>query len=872
MGEVYRARDSRLDRDVAIKVLPESLAKDKERILRFEREAKVLASLNHPNIASIYGFEEFEGTRFLVMELVEGATLADRLHDGAMSVEDSLTIGRQIAEALEAAHERGIVHRDLKPANVKITPEGTVKVLDFGLAKAMAVEERSSTEIVNSPTITAGYTKAGVIMGTAAYMSPEQARGRPVDRRTDIWSFGVVMYECLSGQKPFEGETATDLIAKILERDADWTALPPTTPTNVKMLLQRCMQKDRKQRLRDIGEAWVVLDGALAGDFSISGITPVRPKPKWRIALPWAVCAILLTALGLSALTERPAKPAVMRLTMSIPESQQLAGFPGSMMDISPDGTKVVFVGRNESARQLYLRHLHQPDAIPLANTDDGFCPFFSPDGEWIAFCQKGKLRKISVLGGPATIICDAAELRGGSWGPDGTIAFAPTQRSGIWRVPAAGGEPDKLTDAGLGDTSPTHRWPQILPDGKTVIFTATDKNSEYTDARITAVSLETNEQKVILTGGCFARYVPSGYLVFGRGETVMAAPFDAKKAEVTGATIPVLEGVLRAPTFGSFQFVFSQTGTFIYVAGSAGGEQEMPIWIDRDGKETPISQHKRDYGPDMRVSPDGTRLAATIIDSGNSDIWILEIERDSFTRLTVDESVDQWLRWSPDGKWIYFSSNRGKAGFNIFRQLADGTGEAERLTVSENTQTPMSFTPDGSILVFLERTLKTDLDIMYMRLDTPERTPEAFLATTFAERAGVLSPDGKWLAYASNESGEFEIYVRPFLRSGAKVKVSAGRGFGAKWSPDGKEIFYQSEGKLMAVSVGIQEDTLRAANPRLLFEIKNFSYIGPHDVSADGNRFLFHRPAGDIKEQSQQPTVVVNWFEELKSKAPTRK
>lgn len=872
MGEVYRATDSRLDRAVAIKVLPEAMANDPERTVRFQREAKVLASLNHPNIASIYGFEEAEGKRFLVMELVEGATLADRLHDGALSVEDALTIARQIAEALEAAHERGIIHRDLKPANVKITPEGTVKVLDFGLAKAMAAEDRSSTEIVNSPTITAGYTKAGVILGTAAYMSPEQARGRPVDRRTDIWSFGVVLYECLSGHRPFEGETATDLIAKILERDADWGALPATTPTNVRMLLQRCMQKDRKQRLRDIGEAWVVLDGALAGDFSVSGLAPVRPKPKWRSLLPWAVCAVLVASLGIVSFTDRAVKQAVLRLTMSIPESQSLAAFPGTMMDISPDGTRVVFVGRSESARQLYLRHLHQPDATPLPNTDDGFCPFFSPDGEWIAFCQKGKLRKISILGGPATTICDAADLRGGSWGVDGTIVFSPNPRSGLWRVPEAGGEPVKMTEAGVGDATPTHRWPQILPDGKTALLTATDKNSEYTDAKIIAVSLATNEQKVVLTGGTFARYVPAGFLVFGRAGTLMAAPFDAGKLEVTGAPVPILEGVQNGPTYGSFQYVFSQTGTLVYVGGAAGGEQEVPIWIDREGKETPISQHKRDYNSDVRMSPDGTRLATTLIDGGNSDIWILEIERDSFTRLTVDEAVDQNLRWSPDGKWIVFTSNRGKTSLNLFRQLADGTGEAERLTTSENPQFPSSFTPDGSILVYVERAPKTDGDIMYLRLDGPERTPEVFLATPFAERLPVLSADGKWLAYVSNESGETEVYVRPFLRLGAKVKVSAGRGFAPKWSPDGKEIFYQAESKMMAVSVSIQDDVLRASSPRLLFEIKSFSYNGPHDVSSDGNRFLFYRPVGDIKEQSQQPTVVVNWFDELKAKAPTRK
>jgi len=871
MGEVYRAKDSRLDREVAIKVLPEAFARDPERMARFQREAKVLASLNHPNIAGIYGFEEAEGNRFLVMELVEGATLADRLREGALSVEDGMGIGRQIAEALEAAHERGIIHRDLKPANVKITPEGAVKVLDFGLAKAMAEEDRSQSMVANSPTITADFTRPGVVLGTAAYMSPEQARGRPLDRRTDIWSFGVVLYECLAGQKPFEGETATDLVAKILEREPDWSALSDGTPSNVRMLLQRCMQKDRKQRLRDIGEAWVVLDGALAGDFSVAGIAPVRALPTWRRTVPWLVCAILVAALGALWFSTRPATQPVMRFTVTIPESQALNAIPGMMMDVSPDGTKIVFVGRNESGRQLFLRSIHQLDATPLANTDDAFGPFFSPDGEWIAFAQKGKLRKISVLGGPATTICEAADLRGGSWGLDGTILFSPNPRSGIWRVPAAGGEPVKLTDAGSGEATPTHRWPHVLPDGKTALFTSTDRNSDYTLAKIVALSLGTLEQKIVVEGGTFARYVPTGHIVFGRSGTLMAVPFDAKKLEVTGAAIPILEGVLGAPTFGSVQYVFSQTGTFLYVSGSAGGEEELPIWIDREGKESPISQHKRDYF-DIRLAPDGTRLAAAIMDGPNLDLWILEIERDMFTRLTFEEAVDQNPRWSPDGKWIVFASNRGKSNLNLFRQLADGTGEAERLTTSDNPQFPMSFSPDGSNLLFVEGSPKTLADIMYLRLDAAERKPEVFLATPFMERAPAVSPDGKWIAYASNESGEFEIYVRPFLRPGAKVKVSAGRGGFPRWSPDGKEIFYRDEGKIMAASVSVQDDTFSAKNPQRLFEVKRDAYSGPLDVAADGNRLLFYRPVGDAKEQSQQPTVVVNWFEELKAKAPTRK
>ena len=865
MGEVHRARDTRLDREVAIKVLPEAFARDPERMARFQREAKVLALLNHPNIAGIHGFEEVEGQRFLVMELVEGATLADRLRDGAMPIEDGLTINRQIAEALEAAHERGIIHRDLKPANVKITPDGAVKVLDFGLAKAMAEDDRSQSMIANSPTITAQHTRPGVILGTAAYMSPEQARGRPVDRRTDIWSFGVVLYECLSGQKPFGGETATDLIAKILEREPDWGALPETTPSNVRMLLQRCMQKDRKQRLRDIGEAWVVLDGALAGDFSVAGLAPVRSLPTWRRALPWFVCTILVTALVALWFSTWPAKQAVMRFNLAIPESQALTAAPFPKTDISADGTKIVFEGQHESKSQLYLRHIHQLDATPLANTDDADCPFFSPDGEWIAFAQKGKLRKISVLGGPATTICDAANLRGGSWGADGTIVFSPDRNSGIWRVPAAGGEPAKLTDVGTGGGS--HRWPQLLPDGKTALFTASSQSSNYTDAKIVALSLETLEQKDVVRGGTFSRYVPSGHIVFARSGTLMAVPFDAGKLEVTGSAIPILESVDWGPGTGCVQYAFSRTGTLLYLSGSAAGEEMLPIWIDREGKESPISQHKRVYS-EVRFAPDGTQLAASIMDGANTDIWILEIERDAFMRLTTDEAFDQFPVWSPDGKWIAFGSDRGKSALNLYRQLADGTRETERLTTSDNRQIPWSFSPDGSILAFVENNPKTQADIMYLRLDGEERKPEVFLATSFGEGAPALSPDGKWIAYGSNESGEPEIYVLPFLRPGPKVKVSTGdRSFLPKWSPDGKEVFYRTENKVMAVSVSVQDETFRAQSPHQLFELKGSGYSFPFDVAPDGNRFLFYRTAGEAKEESQQPVVVVNWFEELKSK-----
>ncbi len=894
MGVVYLAHDPKLDRDVAIKALPAHLAQDPDRLARFQREAKVLASLNHPGIAGIHGLEEIDGTRYLVLEFVEGETLADRLNRGPIPCDEALSLARHIAEALEAAHEKGIVHRDLKPGNVMVSSEGKIKVLDFGLARsgdgAMSSSSLGVAPTVpnspHSPTVTApppihSPTVAGTIMGTAGYMSPEQARGKAVDKRSDIFSFGCVLFEMLSGAQPFSGETVADSLGATLHKELDFALLPPTTPATIQLLIRRCVAKDRAKRLHDIADARIEIEQTLSdpsasvlrlGDQAQGAAQGRDRRALWRRALPWAACAVLLAGLSLVWLLPRAAKLDVMRLTLAIPESQALASFPGTMMDVSPDGRVVVYVGRTGNGRQLYLRPLNQPDATPIPNTEGAFCPFFSPDGQWIAFCQNGKLRKVSVLGGPAANICNATDLRGGSWGSDGTIVFSPDAQSGLWRVPAAGGEPVKLTDAGGGEAIPSHRWPHFLPDGKTVLFTATDRNSDYAEATINTVSIDTGKQKMIFKGGAYSRYVSSGHIVYGRGSTLMAVPFDTGKLEATGAPVPVLEGVLQGLNYGSVQFACAQTGTMVYVPGSGTADDLNLIWVDHEGKESPASAHKRGYF-DARLSPDGTRIAAQIINGGNTDIWVLELERDSFTRLTFDESVDQNPRWSPDGKFIIYTSNRGNSGQNLFRQPADGTGEAQRLTTSMNAQNASGFTPDGSTLVFRERFPKTGNDILYLRLNEPDAKPEVFLATPFDESAAALSPDGRWLAYHSNESGEYEVYVRPFLRAGAKTKVSAGQSGFPIWSPDGKELYYRSASRnLMAVSIGVQDDALRVAAPRTVFPYRGTTYNGPLSVSPDGSRFLFIRSASELAGQVQQPMVVVHWLEELKGKVAARK
>ncbi len=879
MGEVYRAKDTRLDRDVAIKVLPEMFSRDPEREARFQREAKVLASLNHPNIAAIYGFEEHETKRFLVMELVEGETLSQRLKAGNLATEDTLNIGKQIAEALEAAHERGVIHRDLKPANVMIRKDGSVKVLDFGLAKAMAGgDDRSQSAVASSPTITADFTRAGVILGTAAYMSPEQARGKPLDKRTDIWSFGCVLYECLGGRRPFDGETATDLIAKILEREPDWENLPPATPPVVRALIQRCLKKDRRERLRDIGEAWVVLNGALSGELSGLALTGYDSRPAAspaRRLVPWVLAGVMTivsaASLDLYWRSARPADQPVMRLTFSIPEDETLAASRWPMFDISPDGTRVVYVGRGASDRQLFLRRTNQLDASPLPNTTGAHTPFFSPDSQWIAFYQQRKLKKVSVLGGPAVTICDAANMRGGSWSVNGTIVFAPEIHSGVSRVSSAGGKPEKLTDVGAEEKYETHRWPHFLPDGKTVLFTASPDDDNYQEADIVALSLDTMDRKIVLHGGTFPRYAPSGHLLFYRSGTLMAVPFDAATLEITTEPVPVLEGVLSVQPMGSAQYTFSRAGTLVYLAGTASGDDELLVWLDRSGQESPLSEHRRDYR-DPDISPDGTRLAIRVYDGTvPPDIWILEIERDVLMRLTFDDAADTHPVWSPDGQWIVFASERDRSTSNVYRRRADGTGDVERLTNSENRQVPASYSPDGSLLVFVERTPDAGPNIMLQRLDEDEHKPEAFWATSFDEFHPSVSPDGKWLAYVSNESGEYEVYIQPFPGGGRRVKISAGVGFFPKWSPDGSEIFYRDTSRgLMFVPVSAEESTLKAGTPRLLIEAERGKYMFWYDVAPDGKRFVFGRQSGEDATQFRQPTVVVNWFEELKAKVPT--
>jgi hypothetical protein len=653
MGEVYRAQDTRLCRDVALKVLPELFARDAERMVRFEREAKVLASLNHPNIASIYGLEESNGARALVMELVEGPTFAERISQGRIPLEEVLTLAKQIADGLEYAHERGIIHRDLKPSNVKLTPESQVKLLDFGLAKALE-GETAEPELQNSPTLSAAATRTGVLLGTPAYMSPEQARGKRVDRRADIWAFGCMLYEMLTGRAAFTGETTSDILASVIRAEPDWSSLPGSVPPRIHELLRRCLQKDAKQRLRDIGDARIIIEEALSGSVASETVAAgglTRSLRHRGMVWAWLVAGLVLGAVGAvviaSYLRPSPGEGPVGRFAFGFPapDSQPGAseGFPlrdFPAVAISRDGTKIAYLGARGHTTQLFLRLVDRLEPQPLPGSADATSPFFSPDGQWVGFFADGKLKKASVNGGEATTLCDAPLNRSATWGPDSTITFAPTLFGGLMRVSATGGSPEILTAPDVRKGELTYRWPEILPAGKAVLFVignAQDIGS-FSESKIAAIRLDTREKKILPIVGTYPRYSPSGHLLFERNGRVFAVPFDPHRLEVTGQPVPVLDGVKTSPNSGAADFAVSDTGSLVYLPENAYTHDGLIVWVDRKKQVKELAAPARYYGS-PHISPDGERIAVAIPSgSSGSDVWVYEIPHGTLTRLTFDE------------------------------------------------------------------------------------------------------------------------------------------------------------------------------------------------------------------------------------------
>ena len=864
MGEVYRAEDTNLGREVAIKVLPEQFTKDPQRLARFEREAKLLASLNHPNIAAIYGLEEADGIRFLSLELVPGETLAERVAKGPLPVDKALEVCGQIAEGVEAAHEKGVIHRDLKPANVKLTPEGKVKILDFGLAKALE-EELPLADISQSPTLTEEMTRAGVILGTAAYMSPEQARGKPVDKKADIFAFGCVLYELLTAKKAFGGETVTDTLAKVLEGEPSWEMLPRSLPSTIRFLLSRCLQKDPAKRLQHIDGARILIEEALAGAVPVLPLGASRPS-QWTRAMPWSIAgvAVLVAGLALWNLSSPSSTlQTAMGLVVTLPTNEQMANLDRPALTLSPDGTHLAYVATRNGTAQLYLHSLDEPEAQPIPGTEDASSPFFSPNGRWLGFFAEAKLKKVSVSGGVPVTLCDITSPGAtASWTADETIVLRPHSGSGLFQVPEGGGTPQPLTtlDSESGDSG--HRSPQVLPGGKTVLYTIYSAANDS----IAVKSLETGDQRVVLEGARGARYVPSGHLVYVQAGTLMAVAFDLEHLEVTSEPIPILQGFMQiggATSRG--QLTFSDTGTLVYVpADTSPGQARTLVWVDRQGAVQPLVAPPRTYAV-LRLSPDGQCVAVDLLTGTQVDIWVYDIRRETLTRLTFENG--QQPLWTPDGKRITFQSRRFGPR-NLFWKPADGTGAEERLLESELPHTAQSWSPDGKILAFTEVHPSTNGDIWMLPLEG-EGEPEPFLQTPFSETGPVFSPDGHWLAYRSNESGRQEIYVQPVPITGAKWQISTEGGEEAVWAHSGEELFYRSGDKMMAVEI-TTEPTFTHGTPQLLFEGQYFSY-GPraaYDVAPDGQRFLM------IKESEQEATVthmsvVLDWFEELKELVP---
>jgi eukaryotic-like serine/threonine-protein kinase len=874
MGEVYRARDSKLGREVAIKVLPEAFAHDADRLSRFQREAKMLASLNHPNIATIHGLEQSGGTSYLVMELVSGETLAERVKAGPLGIEEALKIAVQIAEALEAAHEKNIIHRDLKPANVKVTPEGKVKVLDFGLAKAFA-GDGANDDPSNSPTLSAAATMQGTILGTAAYMSPEQARGKSVDKRTDIWAFGCVLYELLTGKQAFQGETTTEILAAVLRGEPDWQALPEPTPFSIRALLRRCLQKEMNKRARDAGDARIEIEETLAAPVAAELTTTAPAKGIRSLGRRGLILSLgsLLVGGGIIGFAAWKLKPApapsprpVSRLTITLPPGQQLAGLDiGPAVALSPDGTRLAYVARQGGNQRLYLRAMDSLESTPIPGTEGAFDPFFSPDSQWLGFFAGGKLMKVAVSGGAALNLGDAAFPYGASWSSQGIIAFAPATVLALQQLPDAGGTPKPLTRFENADVS--HRWPEFLPGGKAVLFGAGNNGVDFTNAQVAVQSVRTGERRNLIQGGTNPRYAPSGHLVYAQGGSLIAVPFDPQRLTATGAAVPVVEGVLQSPVTGAAQYSISATGSLVYVSGGVQSAQNRLVWVSRSGVEQPVAAPAHVY-VFPRLSPDGRRVAVAIQDQA-SQIWLYDLSRETLTRFTFVGSTNQNANWTPDGKRIVFLSNK-EGPLNPFWQLADGSGGVERLTTSVYANVPMSWSPDGKLLAFTEVNPTTGLDIWVLGMS--DRKAQPFLRTPFNESAPRFSPDGRWLAYISDESGRFEIYVQPYPGPGGKWQISTDGGREPAWNPNGRELFYRSGNKMMAVDLATLP-SFAAGKPRLLFEgpyIPTPLTTSNYDVSPDGQRFLMLKASEQAQAAPTQINVVLNWFEELKRRVPS--
>ena len=863
MGEVYRATDTRLGRDVAIKTLPATLASDQDRLARFEREAKLLAALNHAHIGAIYGLDEHEGTRYIAMELVAGETLEEKLKAGPLPVEDALRVALQIAEALEAAHEKGVIHRDLKPANIMVTADGQVKVLDFGLAKAFSGDPSEASPL-HSPALSVAMTQQGVILGTAGYMSPEQASGQATDQRADIWGFGVVFYEMLTGLPLFSGESVPHILAGVLKTDPDWSRLPKNLHPRLKQLLARCLEKKVRNRYHSIADVRVDIEAALNDPQGVTAATPVAQQTSRR-ALPLVAATAILTAAVASLVAWRlwPAseRHPVNRFDYDLPTGQVFRNVGRPVIALSPDGRRFVY----NTTDGLYLRSMDELQAQLIPGTEENMAaPFFPPDGKSVAYWAIGsQLKHIPLSGGAPTAITDfTALLYGASWGVDGTVLFG--ELKGVSRVSADGGTAKLVIPIKDGEQV---YGPMLLPDGDSVLFSSTT-TGDWDRAQIVVQSLSTNKRTVILDGGSDARYVPTGHLVYARGDSLFAVAFDPSRLTVSGKPVELEKGVMRAASnvTAAANYDVSNDGTLVYVSGNAGGGNAL-VWVDRNGGEDPLALKPcLCYYP--ALSPDGTRVAVSQITPGETDgdIWVWSITKQTFTRLTFGGDFKTSPLWTPDGKRIVYRSPKG-----IFWLLADGTGDIQQLIEGSDFE-PYGWTMDGQLI--FTHSAGGNLDIGELAVEG-ERKRRILLGAKFDEGRPALSPDGRWLAYQSNESGRFEIYVRPFPNlEGGKWQLSQGGGEDPRWAQDGRTLFFLGPKNLMATTVeAAPEFAFRP--PQSVLERAKYYFPGgtrQYGLSPDAQRFLLIKAAA-VANPDKAPRIVIvtNWFEELKRLVPTK-
>jgi len=862
MGVVYKAEDTKLQRNVALKFLPSELTRDNELKERFVREAQAAAALDHPHICTVHEINEAEGQTFIAMAYIKGKSLKEKIAKGPLEIEEAVNIATQVAEGLKEAHERGIVHRDIKPANIMLTEKGQAKIMDFGLAKLEWG---------------ADLTKTATIMGTVAYMSPEQASGKTVDHRTDIWSLGCMLYEMLTGERPFRSRHDQAVIYSILNDEPEpLTKLRPSLPLGLEWIVNKALAKSPDERYQHVDEIPVDLKAMKAEPIPLSiesavateRIDAALPK-KWKRTVPWMLCAFLAIIAGLASWgpwrKSLGKLPSPTRFTINLPLTAPLwltQVFQQPSAALSPDGSKLVYVATKEGVKQLCLREMNQFDANPLPGTDDARSPFFSPDGEWVAFLTGSTMKKMSLSSGAVVTICDVFPdvSTAGCWGPDDNIYFAPGPSRGLAKVSASGGTPEQITNPDLRWEEAGHWYPEVLPGGAALLFVI--RKGGWSDTRIAVLSLKTGEWHTLVEGGTQPHYLSTGHLVYAQSGTLLAAPFDLEQLKITSPPVRVLEGVI---TRSGAEFSLSKDGSLAFIPGTSGWPKSTLYWVDRQGKAQSLPLEPLTYSV-PRLSPDGRLFAIEIISQqkGNRDIWVCDLDRYSRTRLTYNPITDTHSVWSPDGKYLAFAAgSKTLDAPELVWKPADGSGEAVRLCEMEYANFPSSFSPDGRNMLFTDEHPETKLDIWTLMMDGDEPEPRPVVKTPFNETAAVFSPDGRWIAYQADESGRFEVYVRPFSGSGAKHQISTDGGTEPVWSPDGRELFFRNGDKMMVVNIN-PDPEFNVSKPNLLFRgwYSTDRIAANYDISPDGQRFLMIK--GE-QTAATQIKVVLNWAEELK-------